>query len=313
MEGLRLTVDCLNHKHCVLNLEKHETGVAMKKFDYYKPESLKEAYKLMEKLKGQALYVAGGTDVIVRIKQKVIQPDALISLRGVDELRGVEENGGLVLGAGTLFREMERHESLASRYTALHQAVCLLANPQIRNVATVGGNLCNAAPSADAAPPLLVLEAQVQLEGPGGSRNVALEDFFTGPGETSKEREEIMTRIVIPELPVNTGTAFLKIGRVSQDIAIANAAALVTMENGVCRRCRLAMGAVAPVPLRLKSIEEKVEGHRVDEDLLEEIGKLVCEAVSPINDVRSTAEYRREVSGVLIKRAIRNAVTLAGV
>ncbi|HDM10149.1 MAG: xanthine dehydrogenase family protein subunit M [Deltaproteobacteria bacterium] len=283
----------------------------MKKFDYYQPQNLKEAYKLMEKLKGEALYVAGGTDVIVRIKQKMIQPEALISLRGVEELQGLKENGGLALGAGTLFREMERNESLLKRYTALHQAVSVLANPQIRNVATVGGNLCNAAPSADSAPPLLVMEAQVQLEGPGGTRTMALEDFFTGPGETSKEREEIMTRIVIPELPAKTGTAFLKIGRVSQDIAIANAAALVTMENGVCKHCRLAVGAVAPVPLRLKSIEEKVEGEKIDEGLLEEVRKMVCEAVNPISDVRSTAEYRREVSGVLVKRAIRDALTMA--
>ena len=283
----------------------------MRKFDYYQPESLKEAYKLMEKVKGEAVYVAGGTDVIVRIKQRAIQPEALISLRGIEELKEIRENGGMSLGAGILFREIEASDKIARQYQALYQATCVLANPQIRNVATLGGNLCNAAPSADSAPPLLVLEAEVELEGPGGKRRIKLEDLFTGPGQTAKEPEEIMTRINIPSQYAGTGTAFLKIGRVSQDIAIANASALVAIEGGVCRKCRLAVGAVAPVPLRLKSIEEKIEGQKIEEELLQEVEKMVCEAVSPITDVRSTAEYRRAVSGVLIKRAIRQAAARA--
>jgi len=280
----------------------------MKRFDYYQPESLKEAYQLMEKFKGEALYVAGGTDVIVRIKQRAIEPEALISLRGLKELRGIKDNGGLTLGAGTLFRDIERYPLIAKEYPALHQAASMLANPQIRNVATVGGNLCNAAPSADSAPPLIVLGAMVVLEGPGGKRKMSLEDFFTGPGQTAKEPQEIMREIHIPEKDANTATVFLKIGRVSQDIAIANAAALVTMENKVCKRCRLAVGAVAPVPLRLKGIEEKIEGEEITDDLLQEVEKMVCDAVSPITDVRATKEYRRTVSGVLVKRAIAQAV-----
>ncbi len=280
----------------------------MKRFDYYQPESLKEAYQLMEKFKGEALYVAGGTDVIVRIKQRAIEPEALISLRGLKELRGIKDNGGLTLGAGTLFRDIERYPLIAKEYPALHQAASMLANLQIRNVATVGGNLCNAAPSADSAPPLIVLGAMVVLEGPGGERKISLEDFFTGPGQTAKEAQEIMREIHIPEKDANTATAFLKIGRVSQDIAIANAAALVTMENKVCKRCRLAVGAVAPVPLRLKGIEEKIEGEEITDDLLQEVEKMVCDAVSPITDVRATKEYRRTVSGVLVKRAIAQAV-----
>lgn len=281
----------------------------MKKFDYYQPESLKEAYQLMEKVKGEALYVAGGTDVIVRIKQRAIQPEALISLRRVQEIKEIKENGGVVIGAGVLFREIEHSDFIARHHKALWQAARVLANPQIRNVATIGGNICNAAPSADSAPPLLAMEAEVELEGPGGSRKIMLEDLFTGPGETAKEPEEIMTRIVIPQQPANTATSFLKIGRVSQDIAIANAAALVTIEGGVCKKCRLAVGAVAPVPLRLKSIEERVEGQKIEEDLLQEIEEMVTKAVSPITDVRSTAEYRRAVSGVLVKRAIEQAAS----
>ncbi len=281
----------------------------MKKFDYFQPETLKEAFTLMENTKGEVAYVAGGTDLIVRLKQGVVRLDALISLRRIEELRGIQMNGELIFGSMTLFRDIERSPEIAKEYPALHQAAVVLANPQIRNVATIGGNLCNAAPSADSAPPLLVLDAEVVLQGPGGTRQVPLVDFFKGPGATSKEQQEILTQIKIPKPEKNTCMAFLKIGRVSQDIAIANASALLTMDGGICRKCRLAVGAVAPVPLRLKDVEKKIEGQKIDKDLLKEVERMVCEAVSPITDVRSTAEYRRTVSGVLIRRAIEQAIS----
>lgn len=277
----------------------------MKKFDYYQPQNLKEAYGLMEKKGGSARYIAGGTDIIWRIKQGVIQADALISLRRIESLGGISLNGGLTLGSMALFRDIERESAIVSGYPSLAQAVSVLANPQVRNVATVGGNLCNGAPSADCAPPLMVLEAVLTLEGPGGKREVAIGDFFTGPGETCMERTEVLTLIKVPEMAPNSGTIFLKKGRVSQDIAIVNAAALLVMEGKVCRKCRLAVGAVAPVPLRLTDVEELVEGQELTPDLLDRVGEMVEDAVSPITDVRSTEEYRRSMSGVLVKRAIK--------
>ncbi|MBW1869374.1 MAG: FAD binding domain-containing protein [Deltaproteobacteria bacterium] len=166
----------------------------MQKFDYYQPESLKEAYGLMEKHGGSARYIAGGTDIIWRIKQGVIEADALISLRGIESLVGVSLNGGLTLGSMALFRDIERNSAIISGYPSLAQAVSVLANPQVRNVATVGGNLCNGAPSADCAPPLMVLEAELTLEGPGGKREVPIGDFFTGPGQTCMDKTEVLTR-----------------------------------------------------------------------------------------------------------------------
>jgi carbon-monoxide dehydrogenase medium subunit len=279
----------------------------MKKFDYHMPQSLEEAYGLMEAEKGPARYIAGGTDVIVRVNQGALRPSALISLRHIEELKGVHWNGGLTLGGMTLFRELERDREIERVYPALTQAVRVLANPQVRNVATIGGNLANAAPSADCAPPLLVLEAEVNIKGPGGERSVPVEQFFTGPGATCMEPAEVLGSIHIPPTDVGAGMAFLKAGRVSQDIAIVNAAAMVVMEDKVCRKCRLAAGAVAPVPLRLKRAEEAVEGREITPDLVEEVKGIVEEEVSPITDVRSTAEYRRIMSGVLIKRALYHA------
>lgn len=280
----------------------------MKKFAYYQPQTLKEAYGLMEKLKGGARYVAGGTDIIVRMKQKLIGPQALISLRGIEALKGITHNGGVSLGSMTLFRDLERDPVIARDYPALAQAAKVLANPQIRNVATVGGNLCNSAPSADSAPPLMVLEARLILEGPAGHREIPVNEFFIGPGENCIEPTEVLREIRIPEKASGTGMAFLKTGRVEQDIALANAAALVVMEGKICRKCRLVAGAVAPLPLRLTRTEALVEGKEIDQDLLGRIGPMVEQEVRPITDLRSTEEYRRVVSGVLVKRALQKAL-----
>jgi len=284
----------------------------MKKFDYYQPESIGDAFHLMEKLGDGARYVAGGTDLIVRIKQKAIQPEALISLRGVDSLKGIEVNGGVSLGSMTLFRDIERSEELRKACPALVEAVRVLANPQVRNVATPGGNISNAAPSADCAPPLLVMDAVVTVTGPGGERRIPLEDFFVGPGKTSMDFTEIVTRITIPKANKGTGMAFMKVGRVTQDIAIANAAVLLVMEGKTCRKCRVAAGAVAPVPLRLRKVEALLEGRKIDQDFGNEAGNTAGKEVQPITDVRSTEEYRRHISGVLVKKAIQKAMERTG-
>jgi carbon-monoxide dehydrogenase medium subunit len=208
----------------------------------------------------------------------------------------------------TLFRDIERDGRIKQEYPALAQAVSWLANPQIRNVATIGGNLVNAAPSADCAPPLMVMESDLILEGPAGQREVPIDEFFKGPGETCMDPLEILTQIRVPSKENDTRMAFLKMVRVSQDIAVANAAALVVMDNKVCRKCRIAVGSVAPVPLRLKRVEECIEKEEIRPDLLEHVGNLVEQEVRPITDVRSSEKYRRIVSGVLVKRVIRQAV-----
>ena len=280
----------------------------MKKFDYFQPETLKDAYSLMEKSNSSSRYIAGGTDLIASIKNRLIQPDALISLRRIEEISGIIQNKDLTLGSMTLLRDIERDTKISQNYPALTQAVKVLATPQIRNVATIGGNLCNSAPSADCAPPLLVMEAGLTLEGPGGRREVGVEDFFIGPGQTCMDNTEILTWIRVSPPMQNTGMAFLKLGRVSTDIAIVNAAACLTMEKNMCMKCRLAVGAVAPVPLRLKSVEKMIEGQEISPELLNKAEKMAEEEVKPITDVRSTSGYRRIISGVLIKRAIEEAI-----
>ncbi|HIJ36450.1 MAG TPA: 2Fe-2S iron-sulfur cluster binding domain-containing protein [Deltaproteobacteria bacterium] len=284
----------------------------MKKYEYHQPQTLAEAHGIMARLKGRAKYIAGGTDLMIRVKHRIIEPEALISLRGVEELRGFEYKGSLRFGSMTLFRELERNALIAERFQALAGAVSVLANPQVRNVATVGGNLCNAAPSADCAPPLMVMDAILTLEGTGGVRQAPVADFFTGPGKSCLEPDEILSFITIPEMEPHTGMAFFKIGRVSQDIAVVNAAALVVMEGKTCRKARIAVGAVAPTPLRIARAEEFLEGKKLTSETLEEMAGIVESEVRPITDVRSTETYRRTVSGVLVKRAVTQALKNLG-
>lgn len=281
----------------------------MKKFRYFQPRDLNEAFSITEEFEGKARYIAGGTDVLVRMKQRGLSPEALVSLRGIEALNDIQAEGDLTVGSMVLLRDLERDEGISSDYPALSEAVRQLANPQVRNVATIGGNLCNAAPSADCAPPLIVMEARLLLEGPDGQREVPIAEFFKGPGETCLKPREILRSIRIPKVQSSAGMAFLKVGRVTQDLAVVNAAALLVMEGTACLRCRLAVGAVAPVPLRLTKVEEMIKGEEIGPDLLKEVERLVQREVKPITDVRSSEEYRREIAGVLVRRAIKQALS----
>jgi CO/xanthine dehydrogenase FAD-binding subunit len=282
----------------------------MMKFDYYQPKTVAEALNLMQEAKGMRKYVAGGTDLIVRMKQRLVHPVALISLRDVESLKFIrtDSDGGMTLGAMTPLRDIERDERIRHSYPVLCQAIKVLANPQVRNVATIGGNVVNSAPSADCGPPLLVLGATVVLEGPAGRREIPIDLFFTGPRTNCMNAAEILTEIKLPPVSVGSGMAFEKMGRVSQDIAVVNAAALIETEGEVCRRCRLVAGAVAPIPLRLTGAERLMKGETVTQGLLERLSRAVETEVRPITDVRATEAYRRVISGVLVKRAVVQAL-----
>lgn len=288
----------------------------MMKYDYHQPESLKEAFGLMEQCKGRAMYIAGGTDLLVKIKHQAkclpgesfFTVDTLISLRGITALQEMRFDEGLQLGAGLPFRSIARASTVAQNYPALAEAVSVLANPQIRNVATVGGNICNASPCADSVLALLVLDAMLTVEGPGGVRQVPISDFFQGPGQTVLGKAEILTRIDIEKPRKGTVMKHLKTGRLTSDIAVVNAAAALEMDSHRCRKCRLAAGSVAPTPLRLHKTEAIIEGEKITPDLLEEVQQVASREVMPITDVRSTEEYRRQVAGVMVKRAISEAL-----
>ena len=279
----------------------------MNRFKYYKPRSLDEAWELKEKIP-DSLFIAGGTDVIVGIKNNELRPQALISLRSIPRLGNIEVNKGARIGALATISDIIQNPELRKDYPVLVEAAKSLGSVQIRNVATIGGNLCNCSPCADMALPLLVMEAKVRLQTTKKSREIPLNEFFKGPGESCLAPHEILTDILLDPPQKNTKTSFIKKGRVKMDLAVARVAVLREMESKTCHKARIAAGSVAPVPLRLSKIETMFEGATLTKKDVTEAQRLAEDNVVPITDVRSTEEYRRQITGVLVKRALERAL-----
>ena len=275
----------------------------MSNFDYFKPQSLEEVWDLEKKFPG-AKYIAGGTDLMVKIKNRIIKPQTLISLRSIPGLPGIEIGEKVRIGAMTTITDLIEHPELGMIFPVLVQAAERIGSPQIRNVATVGGNLCNCSPCADTALALLLMEARVILKSPRGSREIALEEFFIGPGESCLSGGELMTETLLDKPAPNVQAIFMKKGRVKMDLAIASVGVLLEMDGGTCKKARFAAGSVAPVPLRLKRVEKLFENAVISKEIIQEAQKIAIDSISPITDIRSTAEYRREIVGVYIKRAL---------
>jgi len=200
--------------------------------------------------------------------------------------------------------DVEVNPAVADMFPALAEAITKLGSRQIRNVATVGGNLCNASPAADTAPPLLIYGASVELRDAGGTREVTVEDFLQGPGQTALRSGEILTAILLDPPADGTRSVFLRKGRVAMDLPISSVAALAERDGATWQRVRLAAGAVAPVPLRLRHSEAIVEGTNLDAGIRARARETARSEISPITDLRSTEDYRRHLTGVLVERAL---------
>jgi len=279
----------------------------MNRFKYYKPKSLDEVWELKKKIP-DSLFIAGGTDVLVGIRNNEIHPQALISLRSIPGLNSIKSGKVTRIGALATISDIIQHPKLRKNYSVLVEAAKSLGSAQIRNVATIGGNLCNCSPCADMALPLLVLEAKVRLQTVKGQREIPLHEFFKGPGESCLAPHEIATDILLDTPPKNAKTSFLKKGRVKLDLAVASVAVRLEMEGDKCHKARIAAGSVAPVPLRLSKVETMLEGATVTKQHLAEAQRLAEDNVVPITDIRSTEEYRRQITGVLVKRALEKAL-----
>lgn len=275
----------------------------MRPYDYHRPNTLEEALQLKKALSGSR-FIAGGTDLMVQIKNKEIRPQALISLRSIPELFGIDINGTVRIGALTTISDIASNTRLTHDYPLLVDAAKHVGSIQIRNVATIGGNLCNCSPCSDMALPLLVLEAKVRTRNNRKSREIQVDRFFTDPGESCLVPDEVMTDILFPPPQPQAQTLFLKKGRVKMDLAIASVAILLELNGKECIKARVAAGSVAPVPLRLREVEACLEGSTLTQDTIIEAAKLAETSVSPITDIRSTEEYRRAITGVYVKRGI---------
>lgn len=278
---------------------------------YHRPSTLEEAQTLLAQTPG-AVFVAGGTDLFVQRQARKIQ-GPIISLRGIDELRGIEQKDDLMIMAGEPLTRIMQHETIQRDYPALVRSIEVLGSHQIRNVATLGGNLCNASPGADTAPPLIVYGARARIRGRPDSdgnrcRSVAITEFFAGPGETCLQPGEILEGVVLDEPGPDLRSSFIRQGRVKMDIAIASLAVAFEWDGAKATGIRIAAGAVAPVPLRLTRTEAQLEGSSLDADVLARASVTAMDEVQPIDDIRASAEYRRDLIGVFVRRAVRAAL-----
>jgi carbon-monoxide dehydrogenase medium subunit len=272
--------------------------------EYRAPSSLGEALALLKDWQGQARLLAGGTDLIPKIKKRAVAADLLIDVNRISGLSGIElGKDGLQIGGLARLAEIEASPLVREKAPALTQALQIMACPPIRNRATIAGNLCTASPAADTAPPLLVLNASVRLQGSGGERMVPLAEFFLGPAETVKRPDEILTAVIIPLEEGRSG--FLKLGRRKAfTLSIASAAAFAKTRGGRIEEVRVALGAVAPTPIRGRKVEETLKGKEANEANIAQAAEWIRSEVKPISDVRASAEYRRDMSYVLTRRVL---------
>jgi CO/xanthine dehydrogenase FAD-binding subunit len=285
-------------------------------FEYFAPKDAREACRLLQEHSGRAKVIAGGTDLLVHMKHRTVVPRYLIGLKHLSDLRYVEysEDRGLRIGALATHQSIAENPIIKEGFGALGAACSKVGTPQIRSVGTVGGNLCNGSPSSDSAPPLIALNAAVKLLGVEGERVISLESFFVDPGETALRAGEILTEIQVPSRPLRTKLTYVKLpARTRVDMAAVSAAVLLTLDskNEVCQDIRIVLGAVAPIPIRARRAEEVLRGKKMEDQLIQQTAQRASEEAQPISDIRSSADYRREMVRVLTRQAIRQALEQA--
>ena len=279
----------------------------MRDFDFVEPASLGEACSLLAEDPEGSLVFAGGTDILVDLKADLRRPGRLVSLGRISELEGIEigADGGLRIGAMTTVNTLARHLGVKERFPGINDAAMSLAAEQVRNQATVAGNLCMAVPSADMAPILLAFDAAMLVVSPAGERTIPLREFFVGPRQTVLDPADIVVAIEVPAPVPGTGASSIRQGgRVSLSLPMASAATVVVMDGTLCREATVALGAVAPIPIVAKEAGDAVVGRELTEETLNEAADLAAAAASPIDDIRATKEYRLELVKVLTRRVL---------
>ncbi|HET9917836.1 MAG TPA: xanthine dehydrogenase family protein subunit M [Candidatus Binatia bacterium] len=281
-------------------------------FDFYQPATLQEASRLLKENGPGGRYLAGGTDLVIAMKEKGLLPKYIVDLKRLPGLSGIRENsdGSISLGALTTLHEIETSALIKKKYPFLAQSAAEVGSIQIRNRATVGGNLANASPSADTSPALMALGATATIASASGERKIAVEKFFKGPGQNAMNPDEILTEVTIPKTAATLAGDYIKFSpREMMDLAyvgvavVYNLAATDKKSTGV----RIVLGAVAPTPIRAKRAEAVLEGQVLSETLAAKAGQIAAEEAKPISDVRSSADYRRAMVGIMTKRALLNA------
>ena len=289
----------------------------MRPFEFAAPDSLDEAFEILSKANGEVRPLAGGTDLIDQLRLGLRGASLVMDVKNIPELMRLEySQDGLHIGAGVSCTDVRQFGPVGERYNALAESCGLIGYVQIQNRASIGGNICNASPAADSVPSLLIYEAKAVIVGPGGRREMSLEDFFVGPGETVLERDEILMEVVLPPPPPDSVSHYLRfITGQNLDISVAGVGSLIALERGegVCQKARIALSAVSPRPTRARDAEAVLEGRVIDEVLIREAGKKAVNHCDPITDLRGTIEYRKELIEVLTRSVVTKCLGSLGV
>jgi len=273
----------------------------MKAFEHYAPDSIEELLELL-KTKPNAKLIAGGTDLLLQMKEGTAQPETVVSLKNVEELGGFTvSKSGYRLGTGMTLRRITRSNELTQNFPGLIYAAGVVASEQIRSLATLGGNICNASPSADMVPPLIALDALVQLVSSQGQRDIPLAEFFKGPGESVLKSGEILHSIFLPQ-PSGSMIYSKHAPRKYMDLAVVGVAVRLAKKHGKINEARVALGAVGPVPFRAEKTEALLAGQTLTTELMREAGEMAAGECVPIDDIRGSAWYRKRMVKVHVRR-----------
>ena len=281
------------------------------RFEYHSPESIPQALGLLKKYGAKARILAGGTDLLLAMKKRALAPEHLVNVKQIKALQGIsyDDSKGLIIGALVTVAELEESPLIKEKAPALWDAACVMASPQVKTLATIGGNICSAVPSADTAPPLIAMGAEALLSGPKGERTLPVEKLFKGPAQSNVARNEILTSILIPPQPEKSAAVYLKLmRRAALDLALVGVASYICLDGDkTCRDVSIALGAVAPTPMRASMAEKLLLGKEMSEEVAEEAGRVAGTVCSPITDLRASLGYRCDMVEVLTKRALVQA------
>ena len=281
---------------------------------YESPTTSSEAVAFLAEENGEAFVLAGGTDLLVRMKTGLIEPDLIVDIKRIPVMQTIEVNDdGFRIGAGVSGAELGENEALIQAWPGVVEATNLIGSDQIQGRCTMVGNLCNASPAADSVPAMITANARAVIIGGSGQRIVPVEDVVTGPGQTTLAKGEVIEAILLPTRPAESGDAYLRfIPRTEMDIAVVSAGVSLTLEQGVIKSARVALGAVAPTVVLVPDAATAIIGTRLDDDALLNLASACSAACNPIDDKRGTIEYRTKVAGVLGRRAAKIAYQRAG-
>lgn len=283
--------------------------VSLPRFDYIRPKNLKETIRILSETDKTRKVLAGGTDLLVQMRKGLIQPAMLVDIKSIPQFSriSISAKGELVVGAGVTLSELEQWARTEKDWQGLSMAAGCIGSEQVRNRATVVGNVCRASPAGDMAPMLIAMDGRVEIRGPKGKKLILVEDFITGPGKTVLARGEVVGSLRIPNPRLKTETSYLKLGaRRAMETAIVAVAVRITMDQTLkkIRLARIVLGAVAPTPLRVPQAEEMLMKRGVTPDVLEEISEKAKYLAKPITDLRGLESYRSEMVKVMTRRAI---------